>query len=442
MRSNLVSLSRLDRVLLLLFALAMVGFGVVVEKRSAFMSRRMGDLGCFLRAGWAVRTGHDIYDVIDDNDWHYNYPPAFAIAVAPLADPPPGQDATGFLPYPISVAIFYIGGVLLLFAGVHRFASALEETSTDPTFRAQTPHHRRWWALRIVPILVCLVPIGTTLGKGQVNTLILFLLASTGADWLRGKSFRGGLTLAVAIVIKVIPIYLLVLPMKNRDGRALAGCGLGLFLGLVAMPLCVWSPAETWNVYAKYGQVFVGPLLHLGGDSSRTDELLGTNGTDSVSLKTALHHWTYPDWNHRPAEQPAIQVVLYALVGILVTAAILWPRRRETWTPALQWSALLASMTIFAPITHQHYVTFCVPLVMLCLAQDWSAGRSIGRDTALACGLVLATTIVPTATGWFSLRDCCLALGGLAALTCVGLWRLQGTGFLVRRMGFLGRPVT
>ena len=297
MRSNLVPLSRRDRVLLVLFALAVIGFGIVVEKRSAFSSRRMGDLGCFLRAGWAVRTGHDIYDVIDDNDWHYNYPPAFAIAVAPLGDPPPGQDAAGFLPYPISVAIFYIGGVLLLFAGVHRLASALEETSTDPTFRAQTPAHRRWWALRVVPILVCLVPIGTTLGKGQVNTLILFLLASTGADWLRGKSFRGGLTLAAAIVIKVIPIYLLVLPMKNRDGRALAGCALGLFLGLVALPLCVWSPAETLNVYAKYGQVFVGPLLHLGDDSSRTDELLGTNGTDSVSLKTALHHWTYPDWD-------------------------------------------------------------------------------------------------------------------------------------------------
>ena len=36
--------------------------------RSAFMQRRMTDLGVYLRAGWAVRSGADIYDVTDDND--------------------------------------------------------------------------------------------------------------------------------------------------------------------------------------------------------------------------------------------------------------------------------------------------------------------------------------------------------------------------------------
>jgi hypothetical protein len=411
--------------MLVLFATTIVAFGVLVEIRSAHLSRRMGDLGCFLRASWAVRTGHDIYDVTDDNDWHYNYPPTFAILTTPLADPPRGMETAGFVPYALAVAIVYIASVLLLFAGVHRLASALEETSTDPSFRAQSPRHARWWAIRILPVLVCLVPIGTTLGKGQVNTLILFLLASTCADWLRGRSFRGGLTLALAIAIKVLPIYLLVLPLRNRDGRALAGTGVGLFLSLVALPLCVWTPAETIATYEKYGQVFFGPLLHLGGDSSRTEELLGTNGTDSVSLKTALHHWTYPDACRRPAEQSGMQVALYALIGVLATAAILWPRRRDRWTPALQWSALLAAMTVFAPINHQHYIVFCVPLVLVLLAEDWTRDRALGGDTALAASLILATTILPTATGWFILRDLCVALVGLLAVMIVGIGRLQ-----------------
>jgi hypothetical protein len=394
--------------------------------RSAFLSRRMGDLGCFVRPGWAVRTGNDIYDVRDDNGWHYNYPPAFAILMAPFADPPRGFDATGYMPYPVSVALFYVASVFFLFAGVHRFASALEATSTDPSFRAQTPRHRRWWALRILPLLVCILPIGVSLGRGQVNTLILFLLASTAADWLRGRSFRGGLTLAAAIVIKVIPVYLLVLPLKNRDGRALAGCGLGLFLGLAALPMCVWSPSQTWATYEKYGQVFFGPLLHLGGDSSRHTELLGTNGTDSIGIKTAMHHWTYPDPYHRPEEQASIQVALYVLFGVLVTAAILWPRRREPWTPALQWSALLVSMVVFAPIAHHHYVTFCVPIVMLCLAQDWSAGRTMGRDTMIVCALIFGTMMLTATNLSQPLRDLCLALSAVAAAVLVGIGRLQG----------------
>ncbi len=82
-------------------------FGALVEMRSAFMQRRMTDLGVYLRAGWAARTGADIYDVTDANGWHFQYPPLFAILMAPLADPPAGTDRAGTVPYPVSVAIWY-----------------------------------------------------------------------------------------------------------------------------------------------------------------------------------------------------------------------------------------------------------------------------------------------------------------------------------------------
>src|SRR5690349_17879964 len=63
-------------------------FGGVVEFRSAFLRRHMTDLGVYLRAAWAVRSGEDLYDITDDNHWHYQYPPLFAILLVPLADPP------------------------------------------------------------------------------------------------------------------------------------------------------------------------------------------------------------------------------------------------------------------------------------------------------------------------------------------------------------------
>ncbi len=49
-----------ERGLVVLLLLVTVAFGVVVEYRTAFLKRRMGDLGCYLRAAWAVRTGADL----------------------------------------------------------------------------------------------------------------------------------------------------------------------------------------------------------------------------------------------------------------------------------------------------------------------------------------------------------------------------------------------
>src|SRR5262245_17109635 len=76
--------------------------GIVVEVRSAYLTRRMTDFQVYLRAAWAVRTGADVYAVQDDNHWHYNYPPLFAILLVPLADAPPGTaPLTGGVPFAV-----------------------------------------------------------------------------------------------------------------------------------------------------------------------------------------------------------------------------------------------------------------------------------------------------------------------------------------------------
>src|SRR5947209_14373054 len=76
--------------------------GVQVEIRSAFLTRRMTDLGCYLRAAWAVRTGGDPYTVTEQNGWHYNYPHLLAVALGPLAEPPPGAPPILALPWAVS----------------------------------------------------------------------------------------------------------------------------------------------------------------------------------------------------------------------------------------------------------------------------------------------------------------------------------------------------
>src|SRR5436309_10762844 len=100
-----------ERLVLVLFFAGVVAFGGFVEYRSAFLSRRMGDLGCYLRAAWAVRAGVDMYGLTEDNGWHYNYPPLYAILLTPLADPP-ARDTSELAAASAGIAASPLGGPL------------------------------------------------------------------------------------------------------------------------------------------------------------------------------------------------------------------------------------------------------------------------------------------------------------------------------------------
>src|SRR5438067_8314222 len=114
MHNAAAGLSKWERRGLVLLLLALVLFGGLVEMRTAFLKQRLGDLGVFLRAAWAVRAGEDIYEVTDRGRWHYCYPPLLAIVLVPLADPPEGAPATGFVPFAVSAGLWYVLNLLFL----------------------------------------------------------------------------------------------------------------------------------------------------------------------------------------------------------------------------------------------------------------------------------------------------------------------------------------
>ncbi|MBY0526390.1 MAG: DUF2029 domain-containing protein [Gemmataceae bacterium] len=293
------------------FLIAMVAFGVLVVIRSAFLSRPLTDLGCFLHAAWAVRTDNDIY-AVTFNDWYYNYPPLLAILMVPLALPAAGQDGSGMLSLAWSAGIWYAVSVLLLFVGVHQLAAALEAKSSDPP----EPGSRRWWALRTLPIFACLVPIGSSLGHGQSNLLMLALACAMIAAVLRGQRFQDGMWMAGLACIKIFPVYMLVYPVWRRDGRCLAGCIAGLLLGLVAIPAAVFGPAQAWAYNRKVIEVVVLPALPAlpaldkGGDQTRADTLHEVTATDTQSFMAMIHNTRYLDPRTRPDQvEPLVRRV-------------------------------------------------------------------------------------------------------------------------------------
>jgi hypothetical protein len=418
-------LGRWEKIGIGVVVLLFVVFGGLVEQRSAFLERRMGDLDVFLRAAWAVRNDADLYAITSDNDWHYLYPPLYAILLTPLADPPKIADHAGYVPYAVSVAICYLISVFSLFAGAHVLANALEgRVFAD----GQAVYCRRWWFLRLWPVLICFLPIGHTLMRGQANVIVLAMLCAAMAGWIRGLRFRAGLWLSFAICIKVIPVYLLVYPLWQRDGRALGGVAIGCFAGLVLVPLAAFGPTKTATHYETYAKAFFGPFFGVHHDERSREEIATT---DSIGVKNAIHNWTYPDQATRPEDMNAIGKAAYLLLGFAMTFLTLWPgtlRRDESPTrTASVFGSLILLMTIFSPVSHRHYLLFCMPIVMCVLVATWNTQPTLRIPWGLTgCFLVFNVTMFVAYLPDLEniMKDRCAALFATLPMWVIPVWML------------------
>jgi len=390
-------------------------YSCFVELRAAFLRRPMTDVQVYLRAAWAARTGEDIYAVTDDNHWHYHYPPLLAILAVPLADAPAGADRSGLLPFAVSVAVWYWLSVAVLAAGIHALASALEPRSA--------PGSRRWWALRVGPLLACLSPVLATLMRGQVNLFLLALLCFAGAATLRGRPWRAGLWIAGAICLKVIPAFLLIYPLWRRDYRCLGGCVAGMVVGMVLVPGAWFGPARTIDYFTEWCDVLLRPALGAGEDHTRDKELILATSTDSQSLGAILHNTMHRDPYKRPVEHSTTVRLLHWLGGALMTLVTLLAAGRRVAGHRLRSLLLLGALTLvmlmLSPICHLHYFCLALPLIMGLVALQWE----VYGTTKLSLGLTVVVWVnfVGNCVTHFPHTELARDLG-LAAYATMLLW--------------------
>ena len=468
----------LDRWYVIGILVASVAFGGFVLYKSAYLKRPQGDFGCFARAGWAIRQGGEpLYRVMDDNNWHYNYPPVFAICVTPLADPPRRQTATTvatvlglsasatpyspllaasvtpaneapfvedtghYLPYPVSIALFYCFSVGLLVVVVRFLGSAVE--GMLPKAEGDGAAHRRWWSLRLLPVLACVVPIGLTLMRGQVQILLLLMLSGFIVGLVRGRRFTAGMCLSAAIALKLFPAFLLIAPLVRRDWRCLMGCTVGLFVGLVLVPVAVMGPSRTFWVYKDYAKVLIGPALGLSSDPLREKELVNATGTQSQSFQVILHKTIYLGRADIPPQPAGWMKLLHLLIAATMTGALFWGEAglgRASGQLLFGKLVLLTMvMVMVCPVCHLHYFIVTLPLFMIVRARmetktDW---RGYRLWIVLTVTFVLALS-VPMIPGVLILRDVGVPLAG--ALACwfaglVALWKEPAEGQQMQALG-------
>jgi alpha-1,2-mannosyltransferase len=440
-----------------------IAFGVATEIKGAFQKSRKTDAGVYFRAAWAVRAGEDPYKVTDQNDWRYHYPPTFAILSIPFADPVPEADRTGYLPYAVSLALWYIVSAAAAFLGAHILASALEKTSLNPEIKSQRRYCQRWWSIRIWPVIFAIPVLGRALVRGQVSPFQVLMFAGVCAAILRGIPWRAGFWLAMAICMKIIPVYLISMALWRRNFRFVAWTVLWCFVGLFLLPLAVMGVEKTKAAYhvVWYDVLLAGAKGDTQGD--RAKELTSIVATSNASPMAVIHNIIYRDIPERAARpeqaDPGVRMAhwIFGLVISFATAIAAGWRRDNGWLFFRPWgeqahpadtrqeitrrfrdcvffAALTLCMIVISPVSHMHYPAIAIVPIMLLMWAQWER-RGFEKLSPWTLGTFIfffishVVTILGDEVGWLTwTRDFGVVLASTLALwfACVlELWHTR-----------------
>jgi len=140
-----------------------------------------------------------------------------------------------YLPYSVSVGLWYAMSVGFAMWAVFMLAR----------LSCPTPCRERGAGgyATTIPFYVCLGGIGFSLGRGQINLLLVAMFAASFATAVRGRRTASGLA-RHGHRIQVIPAFLLLFPFMRRDWRAGIGVVAALVIGLGAIPFAVFGPQK------------------------------------------------------------------------------------------------------------------------------------------------------------------------------------------------------
>jgi hypothetical protein len=330
------------------------------------------------------------------------------------------------------VAVWYIFSVLCAFWACHWLAASLENAN-DPAVRTQRVGCWRWWTLRVASLFLVLPGIFATLARGQTNLLLLALVCGAIGGLLRRRSWLAGLCLSGAICLKVFPAFLLIYPLWRRDGRCLAGCALGLVLGLVVIPVAYGGPRWALEQNRQFVATVLCPGLGTGSDQTVARELTNVTATDSQSFLTIFHNTRHLDRWTRPHQASAATRRVALAAGGLLTLLTFWAagrRRGSAAAEVLFLGQLIVIMLLLCPVCHLAYFCLLLPLVMVVVDRAWipalvSRDPRAGRPPQRRLFLLLAAwftldftgRVLPHIPGLEITRDL-----GLATYTALVWW--------------------
>ena len=287
--------------------------------------REMFDFEVYRVAGARAAAAEPLYRA-EDGHWQFKYLPAFALAVAPLAQlPPVAARAAWFF---LSVAL-----VVLL---VNRSFALL-------------PDRRRSAAFLIgVTVLAMGKFYVREVGLGQGNVLLAVLVLAAVACQYRGREIAAGAILAAATVVKPYAILFLPYLVARRRWRGVASFG-AVVLGALILP------ASRYGWSGNLGQ------LHGWWTVVTTSTAPNLAGQDNVSIAGMYAAWM--------GVGPAAGWLSAATGLLLVLAAAwaVWRGSRLASPDYLDAALLLFVIPLLSPQGWDYVLLVATPAVMLLL---------------------------------------------------------------------------
>jgi len=325
----------------------------------------------------------------------HNYLPFFTIFMLPW----------GFLPLRLAAALFVLLSLVLF--GVS--AALIENLLADGWGRRPRP-------AMIAALLLMLPYVHTCAVLGNLGLLVLFLVVAAWFLVERGRDWAAGLTLGLAILIKLLPVVLLAFFAFQRRWRVVgAALAVTVVLGL-GVPLMAIGGRETLAQHRAFYQRAVrdhSAFVTLTSDQPR--KTLYSNNAVPMVLRRLLSPTDAAPG--RPAGRllvnvgnaaPGLRLATYgALMCILIGASVLVTLyRRPSWPPVsiaegrrLRWQygVWCGLMLLAAPLLWTHYLPLIYwPLALLTDAVERGrrVAHRVDRTALVALGLWLLAAVL------------------------------------------------
>ncbi|MGO4247294.1 glycosyltransferase 87 family protein [Paenarthrobacter sp. RAF54_2] len=290
----------------------------------------------------------------------FTYPPFAALIFGLLA----------LWPQPAALMLFNVAGVAIaawVAATIVKYWASKHDWRT-----ALSSGRSRWIAGALVLAVLFLGPWRETLAFGQINILLMGLMAvdllgPAGRRGVRGSGFLVGIAAGIKLTPLVFGLYFLM----RKDWRGLANMSIG-FAGTVLLAWVV-RPAESLQFW-----------LEILPDTSRIG---GAGYVDNLSIKGALLHFGVP--------QDSVTVPWIALsLATVVLAAFLIRAASSQGARVIAMSTTALTMLLISPVSwSHHWVWMAVVLPAFAWTIKETPGRYRAQRIVMTAVLALSTLV-------------------------------------------------
>jgi hypothetical protein len=264
--------------------------------------------------------------------------------------------------------------------------------------------------------LLALVPVSSCFSwdlKSQNCNVLFLVTVLLGIQCLvKNRPRRAGFWLALSVSLKLFPVLLL--PYLLASGRCRACAWMLGFLGVfwIVLPLYVFGPSGTIEVYDHWGDQM--------RDVSRSQ--VDFNHPILISLQNSAHWWAA---HHGPSRELSVNMIRSAWLGLGFAGLLAFWRRRNVQDNVFGILAdvsllLLGPIALSPYLEPYHPVPMAIPAMLLLAAVGDSQQRAGIRSLALAFFVAAcAMRLVPSPWAMRGLMmNLCLLLmvGGVMAV--------------------------